>query len=1012
MRVAMRTSLRMMLMEARDGVPGGLGEALCSLLAAGVYANTLGADFCYDDSRAITSNQDLRPDVPWTRVFYDDFWGTPLSHSGSHKSFRPLCTLSFRLNFALGGLEPWGYHLANVLLHAACTAVYTRLTCTLLPPLPWGILAGLLFAVHPVHTEAVAGVVGRADVGAGLFFLLSLLAYARYCRARDAQPDGEHHHHHNDHHDHHQHHQQHHNNQRHHRTNGVPLPPTGCRDRSPVTEAGTQDGAVPCRERHTNGNAHGSHGNHAGAGLVGGGGGGGGGGSLRRRRRWWRWAWLGCSVLCAVSSMLWKEQGVTVLAVCAVYDVLVHSRLALGELLPLLHKRGYGAQREGLLALTLGSVLLLGLRLRWMCGGPPSFSGSDNPAADSPDTLTRALTFHYLPAANVALLLCPATLSFDWSMDAVPLVRSLRDPRNVATGLLYLGLAAFLWCILRGLRHRKRAHRDGQPLLHKSKTNGASCSEHGGGSANGGAPPPPSPPPPPPPPPSPPPLTTAAVKNGGRKSNGAAGPEGRRAPRPRSERTLNAAIASLAMLVLPFVPATNLFFYVGFVMAERVLYIPSMGYCLLVAAGARALANAGGAASSSSSSSSAAGAGAPSPGCGRRRRRLRRVLLGAVTGGLLAVHAARTVHRNRDWASEEALYRAGIATNPAKAWGNLGNVLKSQGKVAEAEHAYRNALHHRGNMADMLYNLGLLLQEENRLNEALYYYKLAIGARPTLASAYLNTGIVLVSQGKASEAQIVFRACADIPDERLKDPQAHMTSVASCLYNLGKVLHEQDLHQEAIEVFNEALKKMPRQFGPQSLYNMMGEAHTRLGRLAEAERWYQESLLSKPDHVPAHLTYAKLLSATNRKVEAERLFLKAIDLDPAKANTYMHYAQFLVEQSRFLEAAGVAEKASQQDSTDFETVFSTAHMCRQAGLNHAAEKYYRQAAQLRPNHSTALMNLGAILHLNGLLEEAENHYLRALRLKPDDSITHSNLQKLRKIMEKQGRPGVVHGGHK
>lgn len=39
------------------------------------------------------------------------------------------------------------------------------------------------------------------------------------------------------------------------------------------------------------------------------------------------------------------------------------------------------------------------------------------------------------------------------------------------------------------------------------------------------------------------------------------------------------------------------------------------------------------------------------------------------------------------------------------AWGNLGNVLKNQGKMAEAERAYRKALHHRGNMADMLYNL-------------------------------------------------------------------------------------------------------------------------------------------------------------------------------------------------------------------------------------------------------------------------------------------------------------------
>jgi cytochrome c-type biogenesis protein CcmH/NrfG len=42
---------------------------------------------------------------------------------------------------------------------------------------------------------------------------------------------------------------------------------------------------------------------------------------------------------------------------------------------------------------------------------------------------------------------------------------------------------------------------------------------------------------------------------------------------------------------------------------------------------------------------------------------------------------------------------------PAAAWGNLGNVLKNQAKMAEAERAYRNALFYRGNMADMLYNL-------------------------------------------------------------------------------------------------------------------------------------------------------------------------------------------------------------------------------------------------------------------------------------------------------------------
>ncbi|XP_016403474.1 transmembrane and TPR repeat-containing protein 2-like, partial [Sinocyclocheilus rhinocerous] len=116
---------------------------------------------------------------------------------------------------------------------------------------------------------------------------------------------------------------------------------------------------------------------------------------------------------------------------------------------------------------------------------------------------------------------------------------------------------------------------------------------------------------------------------------------------------------------------------------------------------------------------------------------------------------------------------------------------------------------------------GLLLQESERFSEALHYYKLAIGSRPTLASAYLNVGIIQVSQGNIEEAKRTFHTCADIPDENLKDPHAHKSSVTSCLYNLGKLLHEQGQHEEALSMYKEAVQKMPRQFAPQSLYNMM-----------------------------------------------------------------------------------------------------------------------------------------------------------------------------------------------
>uniref|UniRef100_UPI00358F6F31 protein O-mannosyl-transferase TMTC2 isoform X2 n=1 Tax=Myxine glutinosa TaxID=7769 RepID=UPI00358F6F31 len=810
--------------------------------------------------RAIKSNQDLRPDVPWTHVFFDDFWGTPLAHSGSHKSFRPLCTLSFRLNYALGGLEPWGYHLVNVGLHAACSTAYTRLTGKLLPGKAWSFLAGLLFAVHPIHTEAVAGVVGRADVGAGLFFLLSLLSYARYCQSRDG---------------------------------GLAMDVADC-------------------------------------------------GQGRGKR----WAWLSGSLVCAAASMLWKEQGVTVLMVAAVYDIFVHSGLTIADLLLLLCKPSYGGLREGLAFLSICSAVLVSFRLKWMGSVPPSFSASDNPGADAPELLTRTLTFHYLPAANLGLLLWPGPLSFDWSMDAIPLLRSPTDLRNACTLALYGCLGLFTHYVLLGLKLRWAMQRAMHFVNNKRKANGYNCSDQKDGYSNG--------------------FTVAhlALPSQTKDHSGICCSE------------LDATIMALALLILPFLPASNLLFYVGFVLAERILYIPSMGFCLLVATGARALHRAA------------------------AHRSLARVALWAASVSLILALTVRTALRNNDWRDEEALYRSGLAVNPAKAWGNLGNVLKGQGKVREAEVAYRNALYFRGNMADMLYNLGLLLQEDNRPDEALRYYQLAITSRPTLASAYLNTGIILTSQGKTEEAKTVFRTCANISDERLKDPQAHMTSVTSCLYNLGKVLHEKEHHQEAIFTFIEAVKKMPRQFAPQSLYNMMGEAHLRLNNLREAEYWYKESIKSKPDHIPVHLTYAKLLAMTNRREEAENLFHRAITLDPRKGNSYMHYAQFLAEQNRFVEAASIAEKAAEKDSQDFEIIFSTAHMCRQAGMNQAAEVHYRRASNLQPNQPTALMNLGAILHLNGRLHEAEAYYLQALQLKPNDAITQSNLQKLHKIIER------------
>ena len=138
-----------------------LPALLSALTGIAVYLNTLQNQFCFDDSSAIINNPDLLPSAPWSNLFLNDFWGTPMQQEGSHKSYRPLCILTFRINYMLHGLQPMGYHMVNVILHGIVCYIFVAVTSwTVYKDMKrkwFGLfVAGLSFAVHPIHTEAVS----------------------------------------------------------------------------------------------------------------------------------------------------------------------------------------------------------------------------------------------------------------------------------------------------------------------------------------------------------------------------------------------------------------------------------------------------------------------------------------------------------------------------------------------------------------------------------------------------------------------------------------------------------------------------------------------------------------------------------------------------------------------------------------------------------------------------------------------------------------------------------------
>lgn len=175
-----------------------LGYATFVLLATACFSPSIDGEFVFDDNEAILSNADLLPETPVGSLLHNDFWGRPIASNASHKSYRPLTVLTFRLNYAFaGGLHPRGFHACNLLLHAVvCVLVFEVVTllcngAALASAEPPGggsagtigngvpLFATLLFTVHPVHTESVAAIVGRADLLCALFFLSSFLFYHR-----------------------------------------------------------------------------------------------------------------------------------------------------------------------------------------------------------------------------------------------------------------------------------------------------------------------------------------------------------------------------------------------------------------------------------------------------------------------------------------------------------------------------------------------------------------------------------------------------------------------------------------------------------------------------------------------------------------------------------------------------------------------------------------------------------------------------------------------------------------
>ncbi len=141
------------------------------VLIAICYHRVAPAPFIWDDHFLVESNSAITDNSPWFTAFTKSSFGEDVSVG---RFYRPMQTLSYKIEYSFWGLNPTGYRITNIVLHLlnTCLVFYLLIRLKVARLLAFGI--GVVFAVHPIQIENVSYIAARADV---LYLVLCLLVF-------------------------------------------------------------------------------------------------------------------------------------------------------------------------------------------------------------------------------------------------------------------------------------------------------------------------------------------------------------------------------------------------------------------------------------------------------------------------------------------------------------------------------------------------------------------------------------------------------------------------------------------------------------------------------------------------------------------------------------------------------------------------------------------------------------------------------------------------------------------
>ena len=152
---------------------------LITIVGCLVYSNSIYNEFHYDDIHSIVENFHIRDVNNWGSFFLSTEY---FSIDKKNSMYRPILLLTYGINYLLGGYSVVGYHVFNIAIHISNSILVSAILTGLGYSRSAGILAGLLFVVHPLASEPVNYISSRSDSLAALFYLGAFLFYIYWCK--------------------------------------------------------------------------------------------------------------------------------------------------------------------------------------------------------------------------------------------------------------------------------------------------------------------------------------------------------------------------------------------------------------------------------------------------------------------------------------------------------------------------------------------------------------------------------------------------------------------------------------------------------------------------------------------------------------------------------------------------------------------------------------------------------------------------------------------------------------